>query len=75
MLLLRTTHLVSSPRGRHFAWAAGHMRLRAILNREPAFPSAFKGAPVIAQFSSLGSIDDKWCVRRPGCGPAAGAAC
>lgn len=47
----------------------GHMRLRAILNREPPFPSAFKGAPVIAQFSSLGSIEDKWCASpRPSCG-------
>lgn len=43
----------------------GHMRLRAILNREPPFPSAFKGAPVIAQFSSLGSIEDKWCALSP----------
>lgn len=40
---------------------AGHMRLRAILNREPPFPSDFKGAPIIAQFSSLGSIEEKWC--------------
>ena len=37
------------------------MRLRAILNREPPFPTTFKGAPVVAQFSSLGSIDEKWC--------------
>lgn len=38
----------------------GHLRLRAILNREPPFPAAFKGAPIAAQFSSLGSIKEDW---------------
>ena len=38
----------------------GHMRLRALLNREPPFPAAFRGAALAAQFSSLGSLDDKW---------------
>jgi hypothetical protein len=38
----------------------GHLRLRATLNREPPFPSAFRGAPLAAQYSSLGSLDDKW---------------
>ncbi|PRW59620.1 tyrosyl-DNA phosphodiesterase 1 [Chlorella sorokiniana] len=56
-------HIVASVPGYHTGSSMhkwGHMRLRAILNREPPFPSAFKGAPVVAQFSSLGSIEDKW---------------
>lgn len=38
----------------------GHMRLRALLNREPPFPEAFRQAPLAAQYSSLGSLDDAW---------------
>lgn len=38
----------------------GHLRLRALLSREPPFPSAFRGASLVAQFSSLGSLDEKW---------------
>jgi tyrosyl-DNA phosphodiesterase-1 len=38
----------------------GHLRLRAALNREAPFPNAFRGAPLAAQYSSLGSLDDMW---------------
>lgn len=38
----------------------GHPRLRALLNREPPFPPAFKGAPLVAQYSSMGSVDEAW---------------
>ena len=37
----------------------GHMRLRALLAAE-TFPSGMRGAPLAAQFSSMGSLDDKW---------------
>ncbi len=37
----------------------GHMRVRACLGRE-AFPSHFAGAPLVAQFSSLGGLDEGW---------------
>lgn len=37
----------------------GHLRLRACLGKEE-FPAAFAGAPLVAQFSSLGSLDAKW---------------
>jgi hypothetical protein len=37
----------------------GHMRLRAVLAREPLAPK-FAQAPIVAQFSSLGSISEKW---------------
>lgn len=37
----------------------GHMRLRAVLSREP-LPAKFAQAPIVAQFSSLGSISEKW---------------
>lgn len=37
----------------------GHMRLRGCLSQED-FPSKFTGAPLAAQFSSLGSLDQKW---------------
>ena len=37
----------------------GHLRVQALLARE-RFPPHFKGAPLLAQFSSLGSLDDKW---------------
>lgn len=40
----------------------GHLRLRALLNREAPFPAAFAGAPLAAQFSSLGSLDEPWWV-------------
>lgn len=35
------------------------MRLRACLNKEE-FPSGSAGSPLVAQFSSLGSLDEKW---------------
>ena len=37
----------------------GHMRVRALLNRE-RFPRGFANSPLAAQFSSLGSLDAKW---------------
>ncbi|GAB4821749.1 hypothetical protein N2152v2_008795 [Parachlorella kessleri] len=55
-------HLVGSVPGWHKGgmlsrW--GHMRVRACLGRE-AFPSHFAGAPLVAQFSSLGGLDEGW---------------
>ena len=50
----------------------GHLRLRAILNREPPFPTAFRGAPLAAQFSSLGSFDERWLTEEFGASMAAG---
>ena len=41
------------------AGEVGHMSLRAKLRRQ-TFSSEFKAAPVFAQFSSLGSLDQKW---------------
>ncbi|KAL4859226.1 Acyl-coenzyme A oxidase [Chlorella vulgaris] len=38
----------------------GHPRLRALLNSDPPFPPAFKGAPLVAQYSSMGSVDEAW---------------
>jgi hypothetical protein len=38
----------------------GHMRLRGLLGREPPFPDEFRGAPIAAQFSSMGSFKDNW---------------
>lgn len=37
----------------------GHLRVQALLAREK-FPPHFEGAPLVAQFSSLGSLDEKW---------------
>ncbi len=37
----------------------GHMRVRGCLSKE-AFPASFAGAPLAAQFSSLGSLDEGW---------------
>ena len=37
----------------------GHMALRRLLSRE-CFPDSFAGAPLIAQFSSLGSLNEDW---------------
>ena len=54
--------LVGSVPGR-FTGAAvhswGHKKLQAVLNREQ-FPAAFRGTPVVAQFSSLGSIKESY---------------
>lgn len=50
----------------------GHRRLRRLLHAEPPFPAAFRGAPLVSQYSSLGGLDQKWCVA-PGC-PAWAAA-
>ncbi|KAI3435989.1 hypothetical protein D9Q98_002047 [Chlorella vulgaris] len=57
-------HLVASVPGYHLGSAEmlkwGHPRLRALLNREPPFPPAFNGAPLVAQYSSMGSVDEAW---------------
>lgn len=37
----------------------GHMQLRRNLEKEK-FENEFKNAPVISQFSSVGSLDEKW---------------
>ena len=37
----------------------GHMRVRELLRRE-AFPGDFQHAPLVAQFSSMGSVNTKW---------------
>ncbi len=37
----------------------GHLRVQALLARE-TFPAHFQGAPLVAQFSSLGSLDERW---------------
>jgi tyrosyl-DNA phosphodiesterase-1 len=41
--------------------AYGHMKLRECLNNEPGgFPAHFAAAPVLAQYSSIGSLSDSW---------------
>ena len=37
----------------------GHLRVQSLLARE-AFPPHFQGSPLLAQFSSLGSLDERW---------------
>lgn len=37
----------------------GHMRVRDLLGKEE-FPADFRHAPLVAQFSSIGSITPKW---------------
>ena len=37
----------------------GHMRVRELLRGE-TFPSNFQHAPLVAQFSSMGSVNTKW---------------
>lgn len=37
----------------------GHMKLRTIL-QEQCFENEFQGSPLVYQFSSLGSLDEKW---------------
>ncbi|XP_058092682.1 tyrosyl-DNA phosphodiesterase 1 isoform X2 [Magnolia sinica] len=37
----------------------GHMKLRTIL-QECVFDKEFRGSPLVYQFSSLGSLDEKW---------------
>eukprot|EP00850_Spirogloea_muscicola_P009649 SM000054S18135 [mRNA] locus=s54:592783:596977:+ [translate_table: standard] len=58
-----TVRLVGSVPGYHQGsnlakW--GHMKLRNILQQETCFPSVFRGSPLVYQFSSLGSLDEKW---------------
>eukprot|EP00850_Spirogloea_muscicola_P001449 SM000005S17246 [mRNA] locus=s5:995817:999986:+ [translate_table: standard] len=58
-----TVRLVGSVPGYHQGsnlakW--GHMKLRDILQQEKCFPSVFRGSPLVYQFSSLGSLDEKW---------------
>ena len=49
--------------GRHVGAAAmrhwGHMRMRALLEKE-VFPAKFKGSPLVAQYSSTGGVSEKW---------------
>ena len=40
----------------------GHIRMRAVLCQE-AFPARFRGAPLAAQMSSLGLLNERWLVR------------
>ena len=37
----------------------GHMRVRKLLQQR-TFPASFQGAPLVAQFSSLGSLTKPW---------------
>ncbi|KAH8956501.1 hypothetical protein BDL97_07G041900 [Sphagnum fallax] len=57
-----TVRLIASVPGYHQGhnlskW--GHMKLRKVL-QEQSFEQEFKGAPIVYQFSSLGSLDEKW---------------
>ncbi|KAL3157421.1 hypothetical protein ABBQ32_011893 [Trebouxia sp. C0010 RCD-2024] len=55
-------HLIISRPGYHSGPALrtyGHLRVQSLLAREK-FPSHFQRAPLIAQFSSLGSLDERW---------------
>ncbi|KAL0031162.1 hypothetical protein WJX77_006853 [Trebouxia sp. C0004] len=55
-------HLIISRPGYHSGPALkkyGHLRVQALLARE-TFPAHFQGAPLVAQFSSLGSLDERW---------------
>lgn len=40
----------------------GHLRVQSLLARE-RFPPYFQGSPLIAQFSSLGSLDERWLTK------------
>ncbi|CAN0852308.1 Tyrosyl-DNA phosphodiesterase 1 [Linum grandiflorum] len=40
----------------------GHMKLKAIL-QECVFDKEFKSSPLVYQFSSLGSLDEKWVTK------------
>lgn len=62
------THLLVTVPGYHWRWRGselqpsdqwGHLRMRQLLQQE-SFPAAFKGAPIAAQFTSMGRIDDRW---------------
>jgi Tyrosyl-DNA phosphodiesterase len=50
----------------------GHMQLRALLHRQQPFPEHFRGAPLVCQFSSIGSLDEKWLLREFGASLSAG---
>ncbi|XP_011629341.1 tyrosyl-DNA phosphodiesterase 1 isoform X1 [Amborella trichopoda] len=57
-----TVRLIASIPGYHQGpklnkW--GHMKLKTIL-KESKFEKEFLGSPLVYQFSSLGSLDDKW---------------
>lgn len=57
-----TAMLIPSIPGRHRGDAIrryGHMRLRHLLSREP-LPRKFDHAPIVAQFSSIGSVSESW---------------
>jgi tyrosyl-DNA phosphodiesterase-1 len=54
--------LIPSVPGTHTGAAIhkyGHMKIRQVLSREP-IPSKFAQAPIVAQFSSMGSTTKKW---------------
>nr|XP_012568966.1 tyrosyl-DNA phosphodiesterase 1 isoform X1 [Cicer arietinum] len=59
-----TVRLIASVPGYHSGnglkkW--GHMKLRSVL-QECTFDKEFKKSPLVYQFSSLGSLDEKWMV-------------
>lgn len=51
----------------------GHLRVREGLKREQ-FPVEFRSAPIVCQFSSIGSIDEKWLLDEF-CGSLAAGTC
>lgn len=58
-------HLIVSIPGYHTTRGMhdyGHMKVRAVLNRE-VFPCSFVNSPVVAQCSSMGSLDEKWLLQ------------
>eukprot|EP00887_Chlorella_sp_A99_P006577 scaffold3.g6577.t1 len=69
--------LVASVPGTHAgaamrAW--GHLRLREVLGREPELGAEFAGAPLFAQYTSVGSLTDKWLTGEFAASLAAGSA-
>ena len=41
-------------------WRYGHMKVRAVLQRELTATASLASQPIVAQFSSLGSVQSKW---------------
>ena len=37
----------------------GHLRVRKLLQQR-TFPAAYEGAPLVAQYSSVGSLSEPW---------------
>ncbi|KAK1375167.1 Tyrosyl-DNA phosphodiesterase 1 [Heracleum sosnowskyi] len=57
-----TVRLIASVPGYHSGSSLkkwGHMKLRTVL-QESTFDQQFRKAPLVYQFSSLGSLDEKW---------------